>query len=309
MIKVLLLVVVGLFLAGCGDTAAVPPTATPRTATGMARPVPATKELVVGPNRFVFGLVDSGTGQPIEDIPQVTIQFFKVHEDDTATKISDANVVYQDENLPAGLFVARTEFNEAGKWGAVFSITPPSGSPYQTRVNFTVAADSPVPNVGEAAPPSRNLTKQDVADQGEIDSAVPLDTMHDLSIADAVRSGKPSLILFATPGYCESRMCGPDLQVMQALQQKYGAQANFIHIETPSHTHTEAVGPEHYTASGHGGVAQPQIITMTQWGLTSEPWIFVVDKDGKIAERFEGGLTLDEVEPAVVTILPQAVRR
>ena len=270
----------------------------------QARPVLASSNLVVGANRFVFGLLDAQTGQPIPDVPQTQLQFFKVHDDGTATKMGDATVVYQSENLPAGLFVAHTEFDAAGSWGALLTVQRAGHAAYTVPLNFKVLAASPIPGVGSFAPRSHNLTLRDVRDVAEIDSAQPHDTMHNLTIADAVKSGKPTVILFGTPGFCESRMCGPDLAVAQALQQKYGAQANFIHIETPSHTHLQPVSPDHYTTGGHAGVARPQIATMQEWGLQTEPWIFLVDRTGVVASEFEGGLTLQEVEPAFTPLLP-----
>jgi len=313
-----LLLLAGL-VAGCGGDAPAPATVAPAVggaapllgsavalspgAADVARPVLASSNLVVGANRFVFGLLDSQTGQPIPDVPQTQLQFFKVHDDGTATKTGDAAVVYQNENLPAGLFVAQTTFDAAGSWGALLTVQRPGRTAYDVRLNFTVRADSPIPGVGAFAPRSRNLTLRDVRDVAEIDSAQPHDTMHNLTIAEAVKSGKPTLVLFGTPGFCESRMCGPDLAVAQALQSKYAAQANFIHIETPSHTHLQPVNPEHYTTGGHAGVARPQIATMQEWGLQTEPWIFLVDRTGVVVAEFEGGLTLQEVEPAFVPLL------
>lgn len=252
-----------------------------------AKPVLASSELTVGPNRFVFGLVSPRTGAPIMDVPEVGVQFFKVHENHTATKVGDARAVYHSENLPVGVFVTRTKFDQPGDWGAVLTVRPRNGKPYEVQMDFQVLADSPVPRVGESAPPSRNLTKKDVKSLSEIDSGRPPNDMHDLTIAEAVRSGKPTLILFATPGYCETATCGPDLQVAQALKAKYGDRANFIHIETPSNP----------------AAPQAQKPTVEEWHLRTEPWIFLVDREGNIAERFEGGLTLDEVEPAFQRLL------
>lgn len=251
------------------------------------KPILAASELVTGPNRFVFGLVHPTTGAPIGDVPEAGVQFFKVHDNGTATKVGDAAAVLHSENLPAGVFVTRTTFDQAGAWGALLTVRPQRAQPYEVQLDFTVAADSSVPRVGEAAPRSKNLTKRDVEDLSEIDSAAPHDDMHDLTIAEAVQSGKPALILFATPGYCETATCGPDLEVAQTLKRKHGDGVNFIHIETPSN-------PD---------APQAQKPTMREWGLKSEPWIFLVDRNGKIADRFEGGLTLAEVEPAFLKLL------
>jgi hypothetical protein len=303
-----------MFLAACGDQQSTSPVPTqpgstqgaPTPAGKFARAVIANSELVVGENRFVLGLLDTQTGQPINYVPEVGVQFFKVNADETATKIGDGQVVYHSENLPAGLYVSRFTFAEAGNWGVVVTVKPRDAEAYQQRLNFTVVADSSVPLVGEPAPRSKNQTVHDAAID-EICSAVPHDDMHEMTIADAVTSGKPTVILIAAPGFCPSFTCGPDLEMTQKLKAKYGDKANFVHIEAPneiqSHTHTGPVDPNHNQEEGHRGVAKPQVQTAQEWGLKSEPWLFLVDKNGNIADRFEGGLTIQEVEPALVKIL------
>ena len=256
-------------------------------ASSKAGPLLASSELLVGPNRFVFGLVSTATGAPISDVPEVDLQFFRLNADDTATKVGDAQPVYLGEGLPVGVYVTRATFDKAGRWGAIATIRPQGAAAYSVQMNFEVLADSPVPQVGEAAPPSRNLTSKDVKSLEEIDSGRPPNDMHDLTIEQAVRSGKPTLILFATPGYCETATCGPDLEVAKALQAKHGGDANFVHIETP----TSPQAPQ---------VQRP---TVVEWGMRTEPWIFLVDAKGVVAERFEGGLTLAEVEPAFEKLL------
>ena len=307
---VVLVAICGLFaLAGCGDagtsTGSVVPVQTGATATAgasLAKAVLAASDLVVGENRFVFGLLDSATGQPINYVPQTSIQFFKVNDDGTATKTGDGEIIYRSENLPAGLYVVHTTFDKPGNWGALVTVTPEQGEPYAQQMNFSVATDSDIPLPGEPAPLSKNLTVTDGTAIGDICSAQPKDDMHTLTIAEAVQSGKPTIVLFAAPGFCPSFTCGPDLELVQKIEEKYKDKANFIHIESPNeiqnHTHEGPVDPNHNQETGHQGVSKPQVKVAQEWGLKTEPWLFIVDKDGKIASRFEGGLTLDEVMPA-----------
>ncbi|HEX8221971.1 MAG TPA: hypothetical protein VF914_22470 [Chloroflexia bacterium] len=302
-----------LVAAGCGDGAGTnqpaAPTMTPASdgEAKIAKPVLAVTDLVVGHNRFVFGLAEETTGQPINDVPQVTVQFFKVHPDGTATKMSDASVVAHGENLPAFLFVAQADFTEAGDWGALLTIQREGQRSYQTRLEFKVVADSAVPMVGEVPPLSQNQTIKDDPTLDYICSAQPHDDMHNMTIAEAVKSGRPSLLLFAAPGFCPSFTCGPNLEIAQALEQKYRDKVNFIHIETPNtiqdHTHTLPVDPNHRQQPGHYGILMPDVKTMQEWALQSEPWIFLLDSQGKVASRFEGGLTLDEVEPELAKLV------
>jgi hypothetical protein len=300
-----------LLVAGCGNITDADPgfnaTQTPaQQEVKIAKPVIAVTDLVVGHNRFVFGLADETTGQPITDTPQVTVQFFKLNADGTGTKMSDANVVVHKENLPAFLFVAQADFPQPGDWGAILTIQREGQRAYQSKLEFKVVADSAVPMVGETPPLSQNQTIKDDPTLDNICSAQPHDDMHNMTIAEAVKSGRPTLILFAAPGFCPSFTCGPDLEIAQALEAKYRDKANFIHVETPNtlqdHTHTLPVEPDHRQNPGHYGVLLPQVQTISEWGLQSEPWIFLLDSQGKVAARFEGGLTLDEVEPELAKI-------
>src|SRR4051794_13861389 len=166
-----LFALVVLLLAGCADagsnaaaTSQQPPIsndagAPSPTAVVLAAPKLASSELVTGPERFVFGLVNSKTGLPIKDVPVVGVQFLKVHEDGTATKVSDGVASYHNDNLPAGLFVVQTNFDTAGKWGALITIRRMGQDAYQVPLDFDVVEHGSAPKIGDAAPPSKNLVE------------------------------------------------------------------------------------------------------------------------------------------------------
>ena len=43
---------------------------------------------------------------------------------------------------------------------------------------------------------------------------------------------------------------------------------------------------------------------MKEWHLQSEPWVFVVDRAGRIAAKFEGSVSQRELIAAVQRVLP-----
>ncbi len=55
--------------------------------------------------------------------------------------------------------------------------------------------------------------------------------LHETTIADALRTGTPAVVIFATPAFCESRFCGPITDVIQDLAERYSDRAEFIHVE------------------------------------------------------------------------------
>jgi hypothetical protein len=93
--------------------------------------------------------------------------------------------------------------------------------------------------------------------------------MHALSIAQAIDSGKPAVIAFATPAFCQSRICGPTMEVMDELYSKHGDAVAFVHVEP-------------YDLAALREQAQFQLApAAVEWHLPSEPWVFVVDRQGR----------------------------
>jgi hypothetical protein len=112
--------------------------------------------------------------------------------------------------------------------------------------------------------------------------------MHTSTIADAISAGRPILVLFAVPGYCTSSLCGPEYEIMHKLFPRYRDRAEFIHVEF----YQDPGNPER----------KPVDVTL-EWHLTTEPWFFVVDKNGIISAKFEGPATLDELEDALKKVI------
>ena len=94
----------------------------------------------------------------------------------------------------------------------------------------------------------------------------------------------PFVVTFATPKFCTSRTCGPVVDVVEEVQHRLeGAKVRFIHVE---------VYEDNDPAKGFN-------TWMQEWTLPTEPWTFLVGADGKIAERFEGTVSVNELETAV----------
>jgi hypothetical protein len=265
-------------------------------------------ELVVGPNRFVFGVLGQD-GNPIIDA-KVHLTFYELNsgqavkrfETDAVSRVPerDAGLAEQEIiNLPdgtrrivvnapdsVGVYTAEVNFDNAGDWGVELAIDSSKPKLLTTlRPRFNVIPQGQVPNIGAAAPRSHNATTADTPDLSKLDSsAQPSPDLLEMTIADAVASGKPTLVLFAAPGFCISRFCGPELEIMRKLAPDFAGKANFIHVEF-------------YT--NEGTPQQTPVDTAREWNLQSEPWFFVIDSKGNIAARFEGATSLQELQDAM----------
>jgi hypothetical protein len=140
---------------------------------------------------------------------------------------------------------------------------------------------------GTPAPRSQNLIASDVQDLRQIDTSDPPDPrLHQARIADAIAQGKPQVIVFATPQFCSSRVCGPVVDVVRTLLPTYGDRVIFTHQEIWQ----DAVAHEFFP-------------TVEEWNLQTEPWIFVVDAQGIVRAKFEGLTTAHEIEAALLQLL------
>jgi hypothetical protein len=183
-----------------------------------------------------------------------------------------------------GFYVTSFDFPRPGNWEA--TLTNASGSAQTSP--FTVSEQVVVPEVGTPAPVSDSRTSADAPLEQITTDPEPEPAFYELSIADAVTSGNPSVIVFATPAFCTTAICGPTMEVVKSVATDF-TEANFVHVEVYENIDD----------------AQGQLIevdTVTEWGLPTEPWIFVIDADGTVAARFEGTVGANELARALESL-------
>jgi hypothetical protein len=154
--------------------------------------------------------------------------------------------------------------------------------------------------VGASAPRSQSLT----ATTPEGIAAISTDTTPDpdlyrLSIDQAVGSGRPTYIVFATPAFCQTATCGPTLDIVKAVVPDYKDRVDFIHVEPYILQQTDAGLQPLLDADGHLQVVQPVI----DYGLPTEPYQFLVDGSGIVRASFQGIASADEIRAALDTVL------
>jgi hypothetical protein len=169
--------------------------------------------------------------------------------------------VHQEETDLRSLYVTPIAFAWPGNWGLEVLAPGGNGSPGMARLTVPVLAVSHPPALDTPAPRSHNLIISDVTDVRHIDTSDPLDPrLHQVRIAEAITQGKPPMIVFATPQFCTSRVCGPAVDIVRLLLPTYGNLVAFTHQEIWQDITTQRLSP-----------------IVEKWHLPSEPWIFVVD--------------------------------
>lgn len=259
---------------------------------------PAAREFEVGPNRYPFGVFTVGNEQ-ISDADAAL--YFARDENSPVQGPLPARVssletkpAYRAQGTEAPgeaktvYVVPKVDFDRPGPWLAIAILKGADGLEASRVPSPVVLRSSPVPAVGDRAPRIHTPTAASVGgDLSKIDTRVPPDQMHEVDFADALGK-KPVVLVFATPALCQSRVCGPVVDVAQQVADKYKDQADFIHME---------VYNENDMAKG----VRPQL---RAFNLETEPWTFLVDRDGVIRDRIEGAYGVFELEQAMKTILP-----
>jgi hypothetical protein len=281
----------------------------PTAQIGLVNIIPAGSDWYVGENNFVFGITNQ------KDEPQggakAIVTFYDLREAGNPKPLFTREAVQsapgvgkevqhihstgevhthggQDDDR-VGYYV-EAKFDHAGQWGVALEAELKDGTDGGDSIQFTVFPKPNMVAVGQAAPKSDNLTKKDVSDISEIDSGSPPNDMHDVKIKDAIAAGRPFVVVFSTPAFCQSRFCGPVNEEVETLHDKYKDKVDFVHIEVWRDFDKQLMNP-----------------TVKEWliwpdGSLREPVVYAVGKDGVVYDRWEGPVAANIMEQSVKEI-------
>jgi hypothetical protein len=268
--------VVAILAAGCGSDGAEPATFPVGSFAVMAN-----SDVGVGPARLLVGVVEED-GTRIGG-PEDSVEIEVAPVDGPGQPQRVAGVFTWIVEGAVGLYRAETTLDAPGIWA--MTVHPATGDPLPP-VPFTVLEDTFAPNIGEAAPVAPTPTLRDGPIEDLTTDDQPDPRFYEVTLDEALSSGKPTVLVFATPAYCTSAACGPMLDTVKGAASDH-PDVNFIHIEVytgfnepgfvpdPAHL-APAVGPDY-------------------WNLASEPWVFVIDGEGIVTGRFEGVMAAEEL--------------
>jgi len=182
------------------------------------------------------------------------------------------------------IYVAELQLPEPGKYWLLAE--PDGGSDKVQALGNVVVAEGTEVAIGDEAPHSETPTIASTGgDFSQLTTRVPPDEiLLEHSVADSLAAKVPFVVTFSTPKFCASRVCGPVVDVVEEVARRFeDTDVRFIHVEV-----FEGNDP-----------ANEYNRWMEEWGLRTEPWTFVVGRDGRIVERYEGVVSVLELEAAV----------
>jgi hypothetical protein len=188
------------------------------------------------------------------------------------------------------------DFSEAGEWGVEVDVAQSGARPEAARVRFDVQEKGTTVAVGQPAPSVETPVLADVGgDVRKISTDQnPDPALYTTSVKDALARHDPFVLAFATPAFCQSRVCGPTLDTVKKVKASEPG-VTFINVEP-------------YALQWKDGGLQPVLDANGQlspvpavdaYGLLVEPWIFVVDRQGIVRGSFEAVISEKELKAAI----------
>ncbi len=300
------MIVVVVLVAACGATGGPPtpsPTAAPQggypgwppNATFELIPIPVSSELIVGPNRLLVNVVTS-QNEPVADPDrQVDLQLYNLATDPATPAFATTTTYLSTIEGRPGLYRAEVDFPSAGEWGLEAIAHEADGSTRTGRMVFPVRQTGTTPAIGAPAISSETPTAQTEAEIAAISTDDDPDPdFYGQSVVEALEAGEPFTLVFATPAFCATAACGPTLDLVKTAAADFKDSMSFIHVEP-------------YVLKQVEGGLQPEldeqnfpipVDAVNQWGLQTEPYVFVVDADGNVAAKFEGVASDEELRAA-----------
>src|SRR3954447_1329971 len=265
---------------------------------------PTVQQLDPGRERYGFALFSTAR-QQISGVPvarcaapsgsrKVSGPFPARDEALTVAPPYQSETVAKDPDAAKSLYVTHIPFKKPGTY-AVMAVAKLDGRLVATDpIAAHVLAHDPVPNVGDKAPVIDTPTVKSAGGNVQsIDTRTPPDDIHEVNFADIVGK-QPAILVFATPALCQSRVCGPVVDIAEELKNETKGAADFIHMEiykdnTIKPGCLEGTRPQ-------TECLRPQVLA---YHLETEPWAFAIDKHGRIAARLEGAYSKSELQQAI----------
>jgi hypothetical protein len=193
-----------------------------------------------------------------------------------------AQTTTQDPDAASVVYSTEFDFPSDGEW-QIAALVKEDGEIKGSLLTTAVVGEySSIPRPGQPAPKIHTPTAADVGgDLAKITTRIPPDTQNRVDYAD-VLGKEPIMLLFATPQFCQSRVCGPVVDVAEQLKQEDGDKAAFIHMEIYKDNEPPQTNSQ-----------------VNAFHLPTEPWLFAINSKGVVSSVTEGAFGLEHMTAAL----------
>lgn len=193
-----------------------------------------------------------------------------------------------------GVYVAEATFPSDGAWTMVVEAKPNGAS--EALIGAAAQQVGKVTNMPAAGDEAISVATPTVDDARGVDPICTLEdgpcAMHTVSLDDALANGTPTVMIIATPAFCTSALCGPEVEILADLSSEYGSRMDFVHIELLANDDEETV--QRFAPLSPAAQA---------WRVEQEPAIYFIDASGTITQRIIGPFDETEARDTVEGLL------
>jgi len=186
-------------------------------------------------------------------------------------------------------WVIEPDFDQAGAWTLRITVRDEAGHEATRDVPTTVREEAYGVGIGELAPRSETFTLNTPNRPERITTDLtPNPAFYQMTVAEAVTSGRPSVIVFGTPELCTRKLwnlCGSVLDAFDGMAAEYEGRVNFLHVEI------------------YNLETGKYVPAWEDYGLEVSPWIYVIDAEGRVAMRYDAIVGVDELRPTLEALL------
>jgi hypothetical protein len=256
--------------------------------------------ITCGPTRLMFSFLNDQNVPVAAPDRSVAVKVFDLGADPGTPVAEGAATFIWAIEPQVGVYVIDLELPTAGSYGVEFTTAVGGSSAEVIRSMFDVQEESPLIRVGDKAPASDTPTLDDVGgDVAQLSTdPAPVAAFYETSIAEAIAAKTPFVVAFATPKFCVSQQCGPTLDRLKPIAARHPG-VTVINVEPYQLEFKD--GQLQPVLSGEPPQLTPAAVT-TEWGLQTEPWVFVVNREGVVTDSFMLIFSDEELEAALAAV-------
>lgn len=225
----------------------------------------------------------------LQALDQKAVGPFTARIESLGTEPEFRSALAKSPETPRVVYVGQVPFPHDGEYSVAALVRVDGKLKAKLMGTVDVGGYTDVPRPGDKAPSIHTPTAQEAGgNAAKITTREPPDSQNEVDYAEALGK-EPILLLFATPKFCQSRVCGPVVDVAEQAKHEYGDKAAFIHMEI-------------FNQNDPNAQVRPQV---RKFHLPTEPWLFAMNREGVVSAAVEGAFGLELMDEVVEKVIAE----
>lgn len=196
--------------------------------------------------------------------------------------IADMVATMHDANIDPPYWPFRVDIAETG----IYTLVIEGGTQDGAGVQIMDPATISIPLIGSSLPGFDTPTISNARGVNPVCTRTPEPCpLHDITLNEALKRGKPIAYLVGTPAHCQTGTCAPALEALLSMRDVVGDRLTMLHTEIYLDDTATVVAP-----------------AVEALNMTYEPALFITDAKGVLVERFDAIFDAVEITEAFTTL-------